>query len=322
VAVISRGDEVDTASQPQPPRWPAWRGQAAVSLPSPSGSRPARPALPDGAAVSAWFLGALSVVAVWFLLYAFMFSGFQESSAQHSLYSTLRGELAQETAPLGGNIRLGQPIAILQIPQAGVNDVVLEGATAGVLENGPGLQSASPLPGQPGTSLILGRQFMFGGPFQHLSVLRKGDLFQVTTGQGTFTYVVQDVRYFGSPKPPALAAGASRITLVTSAGSGWHDLGDPNQLLYVDAMLKGTAVGAPSGRPTAILASEKPMHSDTSVLMPLVLWLQLLLIVVVGVAWTRSRWSHWQTWLVAVPLILAVLWAVSETAFQLLPNLI
>jgi sortase A len=282
----------------------------------------AKSPVPSVGPAVAWSLAALSGLTLWVLLYALMFSGFQESSAQHALYGTLRNEIAQEVAPLGGDIPLGKPVAVLRVPQAGINAVVLEGTTSGVLENGPGLEADTPLPGQAGVSVIFGRQTMFGGPFRHLSALHPGDLLEVTTGEGVFAYRVDDLRYPGDPLPPALSAGQSRMVLVTATGSGWQAALAPSQFLYVDTSLVGKTVGSPAGMPTAVPASQEAMHGDNSALMPLVLWLQLLLLTVVATIWVRTRWGGWQTWLVAAPALFALLWVVSETAFQLLPNLL
>jgi len=269
-----------------------------------------------------WALTALSLLAAWFLLYAFALSGFQEHSAQSALYAKLRNELALGVAPLGGKITLGTPVALLRVPQAGINDVVAEGTTSGIMEHGPGLRADTPLPGQVGKSVIYGRSAMFGGPFRHLNVLRRGDLVTVTTGQGTFHYRVEDVRYPGDPVPPPLAVGHSRLTLITTNGAGWRGLGAPSQFLYVDASLIGAPVVTPAGMATAIPASQRPMHGDTSALVPLVFWLQLLALVALALIWVRSRWGARMTWLVGAPAVIALVWVVSEVAFQLLPNLI
>lgn len=300
------------------------RPEPGTDLPDLAGISPPR-SLPVHAAI--WVLAALSALAAWLLLYAFSLSGFQEASAQHALYATLRSQIAQEIAPpFGGNsptdnIPLGKPIAILRVPQAGIDAVVLEGTSSGVLEQGPGLLADTPLPGQPGVSQIYGRQTLFGGPFRHLAALRPGDLFSVTTGQGNFSYVVNDLRYSGQPIP-APPTVQSRMILITAAGAGWRGAAAPNQLLYVDAALRGSPVGAPPGLPTAVPASQMLMQGDTSVLFPLVLWLQLLLLTVLAVVWVGSRWDRWQTWLVGAPAIVALLWIISGTAFQLLPNLL
>lgn len=283
-------------------------------------------------------LGALSVVAAWLLLYAFVFSGFQEASAQRTAYANFRSELAQAIAPVGKNIPLGAPVAELKVPQAGIDDVVLEGTTSGVLESGPGLEADTPLPGQDGWSVIFGRQAMFGGPFRHLALLAPGDLLQVTTGQGTFTYKVTGLRLPRDPQPPAPMLGQSRLTLITTGGPGLRGAWAPNQLLYVDASLVGKPASAaaialpavpasqlPAHRgavTTWIPASQLPMQGDTSGLFSLVLWMQLFVLAMLAVAWVGPRWGRWQTWLVAAPALLAVAWIASELALQMLPNLL
>lgn len=291
-------------------------------MPSASVAVTPRPQRQLWEATALWFLTALGIVAGWSLLYAFVLSGYQEHSAQDALYATLRNELALGVAPLGQKIALGDPVAVLLVPQAGVNAVVVDGTTAGLLERGPGLKADTPLPGEAGTSIIYGRSTLFGGPFRHLGALVPGDLLQVTTGQGTFNYRVHDVRYSGGPAPPPLAAGGGRLTLTTTAGGGWRSLGVPNRYLYVDATLIGKAAATPAGMPTAIPDNQRPMQGDPSALIALVFWLQLLFLVVLALIWVRSRWGPRLTWLIGAPAMLGLAWVVSEVAFQLLPNLI
>jgi len=292
--------------------------------------RPPQPPRPRWARITIWALALATALFAWLLVYAFALSGLQESHSQHGLYAALRSELAQQTAPpLRGtqtssdSYPLGTPVALLQVPRAGISAVVVEGTTAGALELGPGLSPDTPLPGQPGTSLVLGRQAMFGGPFRNLAGLHRGDLIQVITGQGRFTYVVTDLRYPGDRLPPSLPTGQSRLTLATITGPGWRSFA-PNQILYVDATLRGKTVAFPGGTATSLPASETIMHGNPGVGYPLSLWLILLGLVVAAVAWIRFRvgWGGWQIWLVSVPVILAVLYVVSDTAIQLLPNLL
>jgi sortase A len=281
-----------------------------------------RPERPLWEATALWFMTVLAVLAAWLLLYAFVLSGYQEHSAQDALYAKLRNQLALGVAPLGKKIVLGDPVAVLLAPQAGINAVVVDGTTAGLLERGPGLRADTPLPGEAGTSIIYGRSTLFGGPFRHLSVLRPGDLLEVTTGQGTFHYRVRDVRYSGGPEPPPLPAGQGRLTLTTTAGSGWRGLGAPDRYLYVDATLVGKPAATPADMPTAIPVNQRPMQGDPGALIALVFWLQLLLLVVLALIWVRSRWGARLTWLIGAPAMLGLAWVVSEVAFQLLPNLI
>jgi hypothetical protein len=52
-----------------------------------------------------------------------------------------------------------------------------------------------------------------------------------------------------------------------------------------------------------------------------VLWLELLVLLSVGLGFAYTRWNVWQMWLVGAPALLAVLWVTTGTAMLLLPNL-
>jgi sortase A len=287
-----------------------------------SGARPERRPLPPSTVATVWVLGGLSLLAIWFLAYALVLSGLQESRSQTLLYAQLREQLALGTAPVDGSIPYGAPVALITINGAGLtNAVVVEGTTSAQLTEGPGHLSSTPLPGEEGVSVIFGRSTMFGRPFGGIRGLHAGDVINVTTSLGTFNYGVDRVRYPGDPLPAALPAGGSRLILVTSYASGWRGGWAPDQTLFVDATLKGKAQPTgvtPSGVPNAAL----PMQGLPSALMPLVLWLQALVLVAAGIIWGRIRWGGWKTWLVGLPLILAALWGATQTAMLLLPNLI
>src|SRR5215469_1815899 len=219
-----RQDQVElTVDAPAPQDDDAGPHDQAVVARRPPRNRPRRVPLPAPVLAVIWVLASIGGLAVWLLLYAYVLSGFGEASAQHALYAELRTDIAQGTAKLGGKIALGTPVALLKIPQAGVDDVVLEGTTSGVLEQGPGLEADSPLPGQAGVSIIDGRQALFGVPFRHLSALRPGDVLQVTTQAGTFNYQVVDVRYPGDPYPPPIQPGGGGLTLLTTTSAGRHN---------------------------------------------------------------------------------------------------
>lgn len=275
--------------------------------------------LPTWTTAVVWAIGALSALAIWVVLFAFVLSGVQAERTNSVLYSQFRYQLSQETAPIGGAIKPGAPVAFIQAPVAGLSaEVVVEGTAPSQLAAGPGHERDTPLPGQAGTSVLFGRSVTYGAPFGHITDLAPGQPLEVTTGQGEFTYVVDRVRRPGDPLPAPPAADQGRMILVTSSGSSVA----PSNMVYVDATLQGKPKPAPSGRPYGLLSPEQPMHGDTSVLLPLVLWLQALAIVVVGAVWVRSRWGVWQTWLVAVPLALASLWGASDQLMMLLPNLV
>ncbi|GAA4710925.1 class E sortase [Nocardioides conyzicola] len=265
----------------------------------------------------------LGLVAVWVLSYLFVFSDFQQGHAQHRLYAQLRTELALGEAPAGAPIAVGAPVALVSVPDAGIDDlVVVEGTTAAVLQQGPGHQQGSVLPGQAGVSVLMGRALSFGAPFKHVPQLRVGDPIDVTTVQGTFHYEVSGVRRKGDPVPPALTDGASRITLVTAVGEGRLAALGPSKSVYVDATLDGDA--QPAGAVAAIDPQGAPFAHDAgfTTLAVLALALEVLVAAVLLVVWARHRWTPLAAWVAGVPVILAALWLVSSAASRLLPNLV
>ena len=73
---------------------------------------------------------------------------------QQNAYAQFRNELANAVAPVsghlvgGGIVPVGDPIALLQIPSIGMNEVVLNGTSSTVLISGPGYQRDTAMPGQ------------------------------------------------------------------------------------------------------------------------------------------------------------------------------
>jgi sortase A len=314
---------------------PASTGAAEIPVASPTtrlsrirsrllavGVRTAQPSPSTAQSVFGTAFVVLSMAAIWLLLYALVLSGVQEHSAQNRLYDSIRYSLAEDLTPFGGLIKTGTPVAVVSAPEAGITRaVVVEGTTSGVLRDGPGHQQNTPMPGQAGVSVVMGRSVTFGAPFRHIATMHAGDPITVTTGQGTFRYTVTDVRGNGDPLPPLLSGGASRLTLVTSRGAGWRSGWAPGSPVFVDATMHGATQPAPAGRPTTIAPAATEMHGDTGGLVVLVLLLQGLLILSGAVVWARLRWGLWQAWLGGAPAVVAMLWLISGEAMRLLPNL-
>jgi LPXTG-site transpeptidase (sortase) family protein len=266
-------------------------------------------------------MAILAGLAAWLLVYGIGFSAIHEHRSQRVMYSHLREELAEATAPLSGHISDGAPLAILSAPAAGIaNQVVVEGTTSSDLDNGPGHYPGTVLPGQAGIATIMGHHTTYGAPFRHLTSLHPGDPISVTTDQGIAHYVVQDVRAPGDPLPAALAAGASRLTLITSQSSGWRGAWAPTHAVYVDATLHGKPFAAATNDSVATSA-DAPMHGDSNSLVPLVLWLQGLAVVAIGIVFARARWGSRQTWVVGGSVLVALLWGATGAFMNLLPNL-
>jgi sortase A len=250
----------------------------------------------------------------------------QHSRDQQVDYASLRSQLAEGTAPTGqldsngGLLAPGTPVALLRIPALGIDEVVAEGTTSSILVSGPGHRRDSVMPGQPGTSVIFGRQAAYGGPFGRLIDLPVGSPIEVVNGQGTFTYIVSGVRGPGAPQPATLEPGKGRLTLVTATGTPYTAAGT----LRVDAELQGAAAELPSRVLGAgsLEAAERPMSGDPAAWIPLVFWAQGLLLAAIGFVLLLSRWGRWQAWVVGVPVLSFVGLGVAGQVALLLPNLL
>jgi sortase A len=265
---------------------------------------------------------SLTFLMVWFLFYAFLLTPLQAHHDQGVLYSQLREELAAETGPIGGVITPGAPVALMNLPAAGIKrEVVVEGTTSSNLTAGPGHERDTVLPGQEGLSVIMGRSALFGAPFGSIASLHKGAVITFTTSEGVSHYVVQDVRYAGQTGAPEIAPGGGQLQLVTAESTGWRSGWAPAKAVFVDAALTSKPYGNMAGGLANVPTAEEPMKGDTSSLYALVLWLPLLAAAAVAVTWAYARWGRWQAWVAGVPLLLATLWGVSKVAIQLLPNL-
>ncbi len=264
-----------------------------------------------------------AILAGWMVLYLTVLSGAVQAHRQASLYSGFREELANATAPLGGVVEHGSPVALLDFPAVGAGSlVVVEGTTSGDTAAGPGHRPDTVLPGQEGVSVIYGRQFAYGGPFGRLADARPGSTFSVLTGQGTFVYRVDRVRRAGDPLPAPLAVGASRVTLVSAQPSpGFLGRWVPGSVVYLDATLQGKSAPR-QAQAAAVPTAEQVMQGDPSVLPVVLLWLQGLILAIAAGIWAWYRWGRPQTWIAAGGIALAMLWGLSGAATGLLPNLL
>jgi sortase A len=294
----------------------AGSARPAASAPRPAGPRPWQ--------VTGAIAGLAVLFVVGFFVYLYGLSHVSEARAQAGMFKNFVNQLQLATAPVapsttgpnGATVPLaeGTPVAVLNIPEVGLRDVVVvEGTTSRDLALGPGHVPSSVLPGQTGVSFIYGKVATYGAPFAHLMRLNRGDRFTVTTGQGTATYVVES---FGTSTDPAPADAANRLVLETAASSFL-----PSSAVQVSADL----VSAPKPNPgdwPQITAQEADMGRDTAdSLVPLTLWSQALLLAVIIATVAAHWWSRWGTYLLMAPVVMALIWCVYENLACLLPNL-
>lgn len=327
---------VEAVPQPAPPAAQRPEGSVSkppVALPFWLRSRPKRPSALRAAPTPRelrWWVGVawllISALALGFVAHVTLVGSLQHSRAQYVLYQELRTSLALATTPLGQLdvdgvlVPNGTPIAYLTIDRIGVAEVIVQGTRSGDLTNGPGHRRDTVMPGQEGTSVILGRQATYGGPFSLIGALDAGDVIEVTTGQGLSRYEVIGVRQEGDLLPQPVGEGEGRLELVTADGIPLA----PSGTVYVDAELITEVKETPSPVFTkAVLdPAELAMASDPSAWFGILFWLQWLVASAVALRWVRSRWGMWQTWVIAIPILLALGAATAGATMALLPNLL
>ncbi len=219
----------------------------------------------------------------------------------------------------------GEPIAIVSIPTIGVDSLVVSGTRSVDLRAGPGHLRSTPLPGRVGNSVIFARRTTFGGPFRNLDDLEPGDPVEMTTPQGVFRYVVQDVTEVGDGDPGLIDGDtfSNRLTLVTSDGR-WSTDGRVVAWAYLDrepavtpTSADGRLVPLPVAGPDELGSS----RSGTDWLV-FVLWSQLLIGAYVGARALYRRWLPLSSWLVSTPVVLLVTFAWLDSATVLFPSVL
>ncbi|MGO9455944.1 MAG: class E sortase [Acidimicrobiales bacterium] len=264
----------------------------------------------------------VSITALFLGVFAFGLSGLQEQRSQHQLYAEFRGLLdpSSPVAPkIGGDIPPGSPVALLTAPVAGLHDVVVvEGTSSGDMLAGPGHLRDTPLPGQSGESVLLGKSSTAGGPFRDIGLLHAGDVITVRTGQGLFHYRVIGALAPGI-RPISVPATGSVMVLGTSAGSGASNV-KATRLTYVEARLQGRALRVPPGLPRSVPTAELPGHSELSAWPAAALWLAVLAGTSAFVWWLWARWGLLRTWIIAAPILLGMLWALGNAVLRMVPN--
>ena len=303
-------DEPFVTDQPPDPPAPV------VERPRPDARRsaPPVPRRSDTATVVSHGLTVFALLVAAMIAFLFLFSGFAEARTQVGLRRSFERAIADLRAPIGGAIPNGVPVAELDIDAIGLRRIVVQGTTSGLLRAGPGHLRQSPLPGQEGNAVIIGRKTAYGGAFRRISSLTPGDRITVTTGEGTFTYVVDSVnRRDVDDGSELVSSGANQLTLVTSDPAFFA-----SRRLVVTSHLLGRAFAA-SADPTPVTRAELGLAGQTDAVLPLVLWLEVLLLAAVGATWLWRRWTRWSAYVVSVPVLLAVTWLVFENLTKLLP---
>jgi sortase A len=314
--------------------------QASPPQPAPPAPEVQKPPAPRDRALRILRDGLTLFAVLCVALASFLFLGsrFVHSRDQTGLMRTFRAEAAGLILPplfdQQGHVEAipeGSPIALLSIPKIGLHDeVVVEGSTPSRTEAGPGHLPATPLPGQRGNSVIVGRRFTYGAPFLHIDRLQKDDVIEVVTGGGNTTNAGASVRVkyqvIAKGEVPAsdrnvfgtISQDGQRINTLTLVTTSNPPLTSSGRYV-VEAALVGQAVDW-TPVPYRARPDELGLAGEPGGWLPLIGMLELLLVVSVGSVWLFRRWNRACAWIVTVPVLVTVTWLVFEQLTRVLPS--
>lgn len=151
---------------------------------------------------------------------------------------------------------VGRAHGALQIPSAGINEIVIEGDSDVNLRAGPAHRAATAPMGDVGNTVILGHFHRYGGPFRALERVKQGDpVFAQLRNGPVQQFIVTSVVRVGGGASRLLAPSTDvRLTLVTSAGRFTSDRLVVTAVLGTAGELADDARGFEPRRPAVIFS--------------------------------------------------------------------
>jgi LPXTG-site transpeptidase (sortase) family protein len=114
------------------------------------------------------------------------------------------------------SLRMGQAFARIVSKDAGVDAVVLKGASQAQLARGPGWISTTDLPGETGNCAISGHRVTHGHPFRHLERVKVGDTIDIYSKYRRYRYEVDKILRVTPDRIEVIAhTEEPRLTLTT-----------------------------------------------------------------------------------------------------------
>ncbi len=213
----------------------------------------------------------------------------------------------------------GSPIAHLQAPAIGLDEIVVSGTAEGDLAKGPGHYIGTAAPGQAGNVAIAGHRTTNGAPFNQIGKLAVGDQIYLTTVTGErLTYIVSQAPVAVSPSDVAVLNdfGDNRVTLTTC-----NPEYSSSQRLVVVGELKQPNPPKASKAKTVEYHIVNPATTswDWSRLPVVVLTLGIVLLLGLGNRWCTAWFGRSGRWIVLVPIWAGSLYLFFSTLTSFLP---
>jgi sortase A len=214
----------------------------------------------------------------------------------------------------------GSPVAKLQIPRIGLDEIVVSGTADSDLAKGPGHYIGSAAPGQAGNVAIAGHRTTNGAPFNQLGQLAIGDqIFLTTTSGERLTYDVSQTPQPVSPNDVAVLDdfGDNRITLTTCN----PEYSATQRLIVVGELQQPKPMVATRATPHAYHITNAQTASLDWSLLPVVV-IELGVLLLLGLS--NRRFAAWYggaaRWFILVPLWGVGLYVLFGTLTMFLPS--
>jgi sortase A len=205
----------------------------------------------------------------------------------------------------------GSPVAILEIPKLGMQEIVVEGSSGRDTARAVGHLFGSSGPGQEGNSVLVGRSISYGAPFRDIDELETGDEVILLTIQGKAKYVVDD--NLEAPISGQMGQSSdSRLTLVTASPQSLA-----SSLVVVTATLKEKPFVSFPQNP-AWLATH-PLSPSSFPIASLILILVSVFFVGLGHKFLKKFFSKSTVLAIFIPVFLAQSVLVARVLFDFLP---
>uniref|UniRef100_UPI00104144A8 sortase n=1 Tax=Actinomadura roseirufa TaxID=2094049 RepID=UPI00104144A8 len=210
----------------------------------------------------------------------------------------------------------GRPVALLEIPKIGVREVVVQATGTRELRTAVGHYRPSPMPGQAGNAVLVGHRNLYGRPFARLGRLRAGDTITVTTQEGRFTYTVELSQTAGTGAQDFLSQGTfvNRLTLLTTAPAGHGGR------FAVVSRLQGGAAALRIKDDRELKSDELGLGRDSGGWWPSLGWGAVLLAAIAVTAYLYRSWRRLSTYLLTMPVLLALAMLWFESLARLIPS--
>ncbi len=129
--------------------------------------------------------------------------------------ATPEPEAEPAAVPVVVPVEEGDPIARIEMPSIGVDNIVVAGVAKSDLKKGPGHYPETPMPGQLGNAAIAGHRTTYGQPFFNVDKLAIGDEIAVTTLAGRFVYRVTGQQIVGPDDYHVVATTDPTVATIT-----------------------------------------------------------------------------------------------------------